>query len=65
MPYKPITHSIGDPFAIPYYCKKCKFAEVHGESGTCHFREDGKFKPDVAFSCFRMIIPETRHDKNE
>lgn len=48
----PIMHGYSDPTEIPYYCKKCVHYCKNGSSfPTCSKREDGKFKPDICFSC--------------
>lgn len=50
---KPIIHGTGDPTEIPFYCKRCKFYNSNGSDfPKCTRREDGKFKPEVAFTCY-------------
>ena len=54
MALKPIIHGYCDPFEVPYYCKKCKFFEKNGgDCARCTKSENGKFNPEVGYSCFR------------
>lgn len=51
---KPIIHGSVDPTEIPYYCKMCKFYDNNGTGfPRCTNREDGKFKPELLYTCYR------------
>ena len=51
---KPIIHGSVDPTEIPYYCRQC--IHYHSEGAKfpwCDRREDGKFRAEIAFTCFK------------
>lgn len=65
---KPILHGRGDPSEIPYYCKKCEhFRKCGSNFPTCDRREDGKFRPEVAFTCLvlRKNTSENKESGND
>ena len=50
---KPIVHGYSDPCEIPWKCKKCVYYDKNGSSfPKCTRREDGKFVPEIEFTCF-------------
>lgn len=54
MGLKPIIHGRFDPCEVPFYCKKCKYFESNGSGfPRCTKREDGKFNPEIGYTCYR------------
>lgn len=51
---KPIVHGYSDPTEIPYWCKRCVHCNHTSTGYTCDRREDGKFKPEIDFSCRKL-----------
>ena len=63
---KPIVHGFVDPTDIPYYCKKCKHYNSGGSGFPfCDRREDGKFRAEVAFSCYEVSMKESEPKKQK
>lgn len=55
MTLKPIRHGYSDPSEIPYWCKKCEYYSSNGtDFPKCTKREDGRFKPEIEFSCRKI-----------
>lgn len=51
---KPIIHGNVDPTEIPSYCRMCQYYNSNGtDYPKCERREDGKFRPEIGFSCYR------------
>lgn len=62
---KPIVHGFVDPTDIPFYCKKCAhYQNPKGSFPYCDRREDGKFRPEVAFSCYVNVSDSSKKEKN-
>lgn len=54
---KPIVHGYSDPCEIPVKCKNCTYYDRNGKSfPRCTKREDGKFVPEIEFTCFNRRI---------
>lgn len=60
---KPIVHGTPDPFEVPYWCRRCiHFVRTGSEFPHCDFTENGRFSPDITFSCRKLRPVEVDQD---